>query len=461
MKNDFISIYSAIEPKEQSAFGNYIQCFYSSQKSVLAVYEEIVAACSVKNENMLSDIRQASVKNKNRLNALADLKKWLLEFLAIQEIRYNSFEAKFLKLEALRKRGLFDTFQQKSKELTSELEKQQNPSLWHLFWKARLSHLNYFSIPLDRLQDYQHEMFDLMQNLDDFYISAKLQYSTELYNRSKVLQDEYHIVLLEEILALPKDRVSQNVTILSLYKAMLELAKNHSFEAYVHLKQFLIEQPHHDALERQAILLNLINYNVRQLRTGDETIISENFNLYQLGLKQSLFTILGYFSTSSFLNIVNTACRLEKYPWVKNFISQYKDQLSPTEKEATVQLAMARISFEEKNFDQVIAIVRDVNFNNISFELNIRLLEIRAYYELRHKYPQEFILNANNNLYFKIFRSKKIGEALQQNILNFVKMFRSLILKENKKQLLKELEKRQKAMICYDWIKMKIEELQK
>jgi hypothetical protein len=461
MKNDFISIYSAIELKEQSAFYNYIQCFYSNQKSVLAVYEEIILASSSENESALSAIRQASTNNKNRLNALADLKKWLLEFLAIQEIRYNSFEAKFLKLEALRKRGLFDTFQQKSKELTSELEKQQDPCIRHLFWKARLSHLNYFSVPLDRLQDYQREMFDLMQDLDDFYISAKLQYSAELYNRSKVLQDEYHIILLEEILALPKDRDSHNATILTLYKAMLDLAKNHSHEAYMHLKQFLIEKPQHDALERQAILLNLLNYTARQIRTGDETIVSESFNLYQFGIKHSLFTVLGYFSTTTFLNIVNTACHLEEYPWVKNFINQHECQLSPNEKKETFQLAMARIFFEEKKYDQVIILLRDVNFNNISFELNIRLLELRAYYEMRHKYPQEFILNANNNLYFKVFRSKKIGEALQQNILNFVKMFRSLVSKENKKQLLKELEKRQKAMICYDWIKMKIEALQK
>ena len=115
MKNDFISILKTIEPKEQEGFKTYIHCFYGTQKVSLAVYEDIAAA--LPSDAALATIRKAAVGDKNKLNAFSELKGWLFEFLALQEIRNNTTEAKFLGLEALRKRGLHEVSQQKAKQL--------------------------------------------------------------------------------------------------------------------------------------------------------------------------------------------------------------------------------------------------------------------------------------------------------------------------------------------------------
>lgn len=457
MKNDFISLFKAFELKEQEGFNNYLQCFYSSQKSVLVIFDEIKTA--IPYEIAVQSIRTAAVGNKNRLNALADLKKWFLEFLALQEIRHNTTESKFLSLEALRKRGLHDVFQQKSKQLVYELDSDQSPNLWHLFWKVRLSHINYFQIPLDRIQDYQSEMLQLLEGLDNFYISAKLQYSAELYSRSMIRQEKYDAFLLSPILeSLEMGRTTSPI-IKELYLPTLELTQNQSEKAYNQLKQFLIEKPLHEPLERQAILIYLLNFTTSKLRKGENTMIQESFDLYQLGINQSLFTLTGCFLHSTFLNIVNTACHLKKYDWLKDFIKTWSNSLAPSEKEDTIHFSMARIYFEKKKFDEVISLLQKVNFRNINFTLNVRLLLIRAYYD--GKAPIYVMTDYNNALYLYVYRSKNIGNALRESILIFVKMFRSLLSEKSKTQLLNELEKKRKTAICYDWLKMKIEERQK
>ena len=468
MKNDFIRIYAAIDEKEQAAFQHYIQSFYGGQKVALAVFEEVEIAGLVSpdtlRESTFNAIRKKSTGDKNRLNAFDDLKKWLLEFLALQDLKQNTIEAKFFKLEALRKRNMVEAFQQNSKKLDIELDKQEYPNLWRLFWRVRLYHLNYFSLPVNKLQDYKPELLSLMQSLDDFYIAAKLQYSAEFYNRSKVLQDAYPFTLLKEILNLLENDTTQSPIISTLYKPMLELVRDNSTIAYNQLKEFLINHPKHDPIERQAILQYLINYSQRIMDENPEAMTIEMFELHEIGINQSIFIIAGYFSTNTFLNIVNTACFLKDTEWANNFVTHFSDKLLPIDRDDATSIALARIAFEDKKHKDVKAILRHKASKNINFELNIRLLNLRATYELQDL-PPSVMEDMNENFYFCVRRSKKISESIQQKALHFHKMYRSLIAhktgKKTKKQLLKELEKCPKNTFCYDWIKQKIEKLSK
>jgi hypothetical protein len=466
MKSDFINIYRAIDAKNQKGFKDYLHCFYGNQKKILNIFEDIETAVAQKPEAVeaaLNDFRVKYSTTDSKMvkifqNDLSDLKKWLLEFLALQEIRSGNIEGKFLSLEALRKQGLYEAVEQTSKQISRGLDDERNPNLWDFLWKMRLAHIDYFSVSLDSLQDYKSNMIDLMQHLDDFYISAKLKYSAEFYNRSKVLQDEYDITLLEDIFSLFRTKKFGHSIVNTLYKPLLELTKNHSREAYIELKIFLMGNPKHDFSERQAILQYLLNYTTARLRKKDETIISECFDLHQYGIQESLFIVMGYFLTNPFLNIVNIACRLEKYEWVNHFVNQYAKKLHPLEKEETVLLANARILFEEKKFQKVVDMLSTASYKNLSFKLNVWTLKLRAYFEL--KASKEDMLQANRSFYKFVMTNKEIGNALQNNVLGFIKMYRLLISGKSKKnQLFKELNTMSNATVCYDWIKMKIDEM--
>ena len=119
-----------MKPNEKTGFKQYVNCFYGQQKAVVAIFEQVVT--NVDTENDL-DYTLIKSSHKNMLNAFSDLKKWLLEFLALQELKSNSYEARFFTIEALRKRGLNDVFLQKSNQLNQDLTAHQSPDMWLMF----------------------------------------------------------------------------------------------------------------------------------------------------------------------------------------------------------------------------------------------------------------------------------------------------------------------------------------
>jgi hypothetical protein len=457
MKNDFTTIFRAIKPIEQEGFSQYVHFFYKPQKAVLKVFSQVVKSTKAHDEELFS---LTDPDHKNTLNALSDLKRWLLEFLTIQEIKSNSYESKFLTLEALRKRGLKEVLTKKSTQLNQELMEHKSPDIWLTLLKLRLSHTDYFNTDIDKLKDYQELMHHLLDDLDNFYIGTKLKYSAELQSRADILKENYKPRLLDEILTLVQVDDSINPIVRNLYFPLLELIKDKSEAAYEALKSFLIKDKAHDRSEKLAVLLYLLNFAAHSIRQGDERYHNECLDLAKIGLVQSLFTAAGYFPTGTFNNIVNFGSHLKQYQWTDKFIDDWSIHLKPDDRPFAVNLAKARISFELKNFDKTIELLAlIVNHKNIAFSLNVRTLLARAYYE--QKATKSLQIHHCEALYQYVYRNKNMGDNLKESSLNFVKILRFLINKKPKKQLDKVLEKTKTAIICYDWLKAKIEERKK
>lgn len=453
MKNDFISIFKAIESTEQESFRQYIQYFYGQQKTVLNIFDQVVQAIAANEEKRFST---SVSKNKKIQNDLSDLKKWLLEFLTVQEVKSNSLNAQFLTLNTLHKRQLKSVFMQKSKQLSKTLTEHPSPDIWIMLRKLRLAHIHYFELEIEPLQDHQTELHQLLDELDSFYISAKLKYSAELQSRADILQENYNPRLLDEILILIENDDSLNLGIKNLYFPLLKLIKNKSEASYTKLKSFLLNEKEHERIEKLSVLLYLLNFAINKIRQGNNTYFDEYFALTQIGINQSLFIASGYFPIDTFMNIVNLGSHLQKYDWVKNFIRDWSEHLEPNNRIISENLALARIYFEEKKFDKVITLLQQVPYKSLSINLNARVLLLRAYYE--QKESRSLILDFCNALYLYVYRSNVLGNEMKISTMNFVKILRSLVNGKSKKQLFKELLDKDEPILCYHWLKAKIEE---
>jgi hypothetical protein len=483
MKSDIINIYRAIDAKNQKGFKDYLHCFYGNQKKILSIFEDIETAVSQKpeaGEAALNDFRikytSADPKvTKAFLNDMSELKKWLLEFLALQEIRSGNIEGKFLSLEALRKQGLYEAVQQTSKQIKRGLEENKSPELWNLFWKMKLNHINYFELPIDRLHNYQVEIEELMNDLDNFFIATKLKYSAESFSRSNIRQELYDISFLESVFEFLKSSKKIDPIIEALYLPMLELCKDQLSSSSSKLKNFLLNESDYNATERAAVLFYLLNYTTARLRKGDQSMIEESFELYQIGIDQSLFQVNGYFQDTTFINIVNTACQLKELKWAKQFVITFIGSVKPSDSEddnpsdsenvirpkktQTHLMADARIAFEEKKYDDVLDFINGVHYKNFNFKLNIWTLKLRAAYELKIDKDKEKLLMECNHFYKFVTSNKEIGTSFKSSILTFVKLYRQLVNGKSKSNLVKQLSSIPPSTLCYDWIKMKIEKL--
>lgn len=452
MKNDFTSLYKSINKQEQKEFRQYVDVFYGQQKSVVEKFDELIQA--PKPRKSATALTEQS--DKNLLNAASDLKKWLLEYLTIQEVKSNSFDAKFLTLEALRKRGLNEALAKKSTQLNQELTEHPSPDIWLTLMKLRLAHTDYFNMDIDKLKDYQAQMHQLLNELDNFYISTKLKYSAELQSREDILQENCTPRLLDEILTLIATDNSINPVIKNLYLPLLELIKEKSETAFQALKSFLAnEKSPHDKLEKLSVLIYLMNFTAQRIRQGEIPYYQESYELAKIGIEQKLFTAAGYFPTSTFNNIVNVGCYLEKYEWTIAFIETWHKKLKPEDETIAHNLALARVRFEEKKFNDAIDCLNKIEkYKNVHFALHIRLLTARCYYE--EKIAISLQNDYCNALELYIWRDKRINQDLKNSILNFVKILRYLINRKPKASIQKALDSKKNAVAFPEWLQEKI-----
>jgi hypothetical protein len=453
MKNDFVSLYKVLEPAEQDDFRSYIQAFYKEQRIILDVFDQVVLSIANKQEDRFN---VSIAKNKKIQNDLSDLKKWLLEFLTIEEVRSNSLDAQLLTIQALRKRHLKGVMAQKSKSLAKTLAEHTSPDMWMMYRKLRLAHIHYFDSEIDPLLDYQAELHHILNELDSFYFSAKLKYTAELHSRAYILQENYQPRLMNEILSLIETDDALEPAIKNLYFPLYNLVEEKSEATYETLKTFLAQNKTHEKIERLSVLIYLLNFAINRMRQGDSDFQNEYIELTEIGMSQSLFIAAGYISTEVFTNAVNVASHLQKHEWAKRFIQNWSKHLEPKDQVVTVNLSLARVNFEQKNYDEVITLLQQISNKNIAFNLNGRVLLARAYYEQNQR--QELQLHNCDAVYLYVTRSTVIGSDLKKSILNFIKILRSLNKTKTKKQLTDELNNIEGPILCQDWLKAKIEE---
>jgi hypothetical protein len=454
MKNDFTNIFKAVEPSEREAFKQYIVHFYGQQKAVLNTFEQAAKSVTEQREQgFLFDIKN----DKKALNDLSELKGWLLEFLTVQEVKKNTYDVKFLTLEALKRRGLQGVLLDKSKMLHQELSKHENPDIWLNLLKLRLNHAAYFNTENEKLENHQLHLNNLLTQLDNFYIGTKLKYTAELESRKNILQEVHNPRLLSEILTFLETDSDLNPIIKDLYLPLLKLIKDKSETAYFELKDFLNKKQMPDRHEKLAVLVYLLNFTAQRMAKGDVHYNIEYFELAKMGIEQSLFTVAKYFPTTTFNNIVNVSNNLKKYDWVKQFIKDWSIHLKPNDQIIGRELALARVYFEEKNFNDAYDSLQKIKgYRNLHFTLQARVLLVCTCYEKKEPESTQKSYCEALDLYI---RRNLDNQNLKEPLLNFIKIFRLLINKKPKKQILKTLETMQKSVVWYEWLTLKIDEL--
>jgi hypothetical protein len=455
LKSDFIRMFSALEGTEKDAFEKYIVYFYGQYKSVLDTFELVSKAVKNNDENSLFSLIN---NEKKTLNNLSDLKKWLIEFITVQEIKNNSFEAKFLTLEALRKRKMKDVLAKRTSDLRTELSHDKTLNNWQSLMTLGLDHAAYFNTSNDKV-NVQAEILQLIDGLDNFFIQNKLKYCSELEQRSNILQEIYEPRLLNSILDLIENDTSLNAAIYELHLPIFMLGRDRSDTAFSKLKNFLSTNQQHDSREKLAILIYLLNFTAYQVRNRNASYNNEFFDLVEtFGVKQSLFIVSGYFPTTTFMNVVNVSTTLEKHDWAKQFVDKWSQYLVPEDKEIATNLVEARILFCEKEFEKARKLLESkMKHQNIAIVLNTRILLAQVFFEQNQPIIVQHSHCDNLNQY--VLRNKSMNKTLQESTINFVKVLRLLIDKKSKTLLVNELENKKKVIFCNDWLSQKIDKI--
>lgn len=265
----------------------------------------------------------------------------------------------------------------------------------------------------------------IAENLDKFYLAEKLRYYCDVLSRKDILEHDYQILFMEEII----DHIRENnyesvVPINFYYQIYLTHEDPENYDHFDTLKAII--NLHIDKIpanEAREILDSARNYCIKQVNAGKLDFLREYMDLSMIGLTKDILIINGYITPWTFRNIVFAGLRLGEYEWVEQFIEQYKNKIEEKYRDNAVTFNLANLYFYSGEYDKVIEQLQAVDYDDISYNLNSKTILIATYYELDEV---EALLSLLTSFNVYLRRNKQIPSSRKQLYQNLIRYMRSL-----------------------------------
>lgn len=326
--------------------------------------------------------------------------------------------------------------------------------------KTKFSLSSDFEIKTKRnLQSINYETIN--KNLDAFYIIEKLKFFLSANTYKRIKNVDFHFDFIPQIEAFLEGADLTEMPALELYYLSYLAVTNEDDDKYYHkLKEKIFKQlsilPFNEAND---IFGAARNFCIRKVNKGITHYHKEVLELYKYGLHNKILYEDGKLSPTFFRNIVIASIREEEYDWAENFITQYQKEIPSKYRTNAVTFNTARVAWYRKDFKKVLELLREVEYEDLMYNLNSKIMLLSVYYELDEYDTLFYFINS-----YKAFirRNKGIKDSTKKNLLNFIKYITKLtnlntkdrtILLQIKNEIINE-----KQVSSKKWLLEKIDE---
>ncbi|MEM9837013.1 MAG: hypothetical protein AAF828_10950, partial [Bacteroidota bacterium] len=270
----------------------------------------------------------------------------------------------------------------------------------------------------------QRNLQNLGHLLDQDFISEKLRQSCLMRSHENVFRSDYDYGLLDIIMRYTQEKgLLRLPSIAAYYHAYHFLSDPDSPTHYAAFQRVLKEQ---SAAFTQVALRELylfaINYCIRQMNRGQQTLAKEALSLYRRGLEQHIFTDNGFLSPHTYRNAAALGLSLKEFDWTEQFIHEWGQKLEKEQRQKLLHYNLARLAYARGLPDQALEELRYVKTRDTLFTLSMEVFRAKIYYEcddhdlLDHHLEKVSIYLRRNN-----------GSYHFQHYQNFVKYCRKLL----------------------------------
>lgn len=418
--------------------------------------------------------------HEGRMNLLmTNLVSVVQEFYMYQEFQKDKILQRRLKGKAYSNRNLYKNYKKEVKSVLVDLEKSPYREEDYFFQKYDVQQEFFFHVETPTGHDGAVFLYDSMDSLDKFYMTAKLTLAAEQITMTKKLKASSEIKFLDEIQNhLEKEEENAIPTIINIYHKFLKIRQTgHSQKYYDELKDLLLGNLNSiELLKQKLIYYNLINHGINLLNQNKLEIRPQVLSLYKLGLEQNYIINNNKITSVTYLNIITSASKLGEFAWGKFFIENNKKFL-PKEEEHSVYLMASALWNQHKgnqenykHFYTSLELLREVKYNKKLFFIFIlsRTLWIRTCYDLLKNDDSYYftLIDYIRNFDAQLRKDKVLTVERRQPYFSFlffikkiVKIFKKKEMKIDKINELMIEVNQSSRMVSKLWILQKLEEL--
>jgi hypothetical protein len=300
--------------------------------------------------------------------------------------------------------------------------------------------------------------------LDAYYYTQKLKNLCDALGYQKTLAGQVAIHLPNQFLEeLPAQPAFREMSVQAYYLAAQMLLHPEEEHFFKQLKTQLEEKGKQFAVqERKTLFTHLINYCIdTKINHGQTHYYEQLFDLYRIALAQSILLDKQYLNPQHYRNIITVGLVVEAYSWVEQFIQEHTDQLPPVHRANAATYNLAKVYFHRKQYENVIELLREVEYENVTYALGGKLMLLKTYYELDELTPLDSLLDS-----FRIYlrRNQLISREIKQQYLNVLRIVKRMaqVAPYDRKAIekLRNQVDKSNSLADKNWILAKLKELE-
>ncbi len=446
-----INVLRLFSSAQLHAFHQYINCkLFNNSQILCKLFEAFVdiKLYRIKSKGIDPEKLWKSAVGNKQFNdvkfrrIISDLSALIEAFLAFEKYQNNPLETENNTMLAYYEMGLDKYFTQAERLAQEIIEKHplRNDEFYLNLYRFKFLSNSFQIKQLHRKSTIEYAEAD--ESLNTFYIINKLKMYCEMLNSQSVINVQYKLSQIDEIIKLVEEKSYLNIPAIHIYYLIAKTFLNTDKPYFYELKTVLQKNIRLFSLSEGKVFYSyLFNYCIRKINKGDLIFLTELFGLYQITLENKLIFEDGWLSPWDYKNMVVTALRLKEFEWTENFINNYKNTLPIKHRINAYTYNYSRLLFEKREYKNVLTMLQGVEFDDIFYSLDARALLIKTYYEMQDWITIDYVFNSFSQF---LRRDKFIAENHRTNYSNFIKftrLFCKLQLDKSKitDQILKDL----------------------
>lgn len=422
-------------------------------KGILDSKKTIWGILNIKKE--FSDIKFRKLCN--------DLLERFEKFLIIEQLENSRLLKSNLLLEKIWEDKYSDLYEKHLTKSTRNIEREAIKSsdyyLQKYFYEKTMFKLkSNFDKHLDKKKGKSQTYKELVSSLDAFYLIEKLRLATDVETAKKMFKTD-EVINLGFPISILNDFQFEEFPSVEIYKIMFDLFTKESGDTlYRSLKAKAFKNINLFAKGEQLEIVGvLVSHCIKMINKGDLDYYRETLIIYDWGIENEVILQDGKLSHASFRNYVVSGLRIGEFDMVEKFIKNNASLLDNDKKENALNFNLARVSFYRKDYNNVLAYLNKVTYEDIWYNVNSKMLLLATYYELKEEYVLEPTLDA-----FITYcrRDKLLGAQKKAAYYNFAKSLKKLITLHSKPKLIQLEVQVQDIHIMFNkkWLLKKIDE---
>jgi hypothetical protein len=300
--------------------------------------------------------------------------------------------------------------------------------------------------------------------LECFYLTQKLELYIGwlLYQGSRVA--EKRLDLPPQVWENLDSKRFENVPLLSVYWQVVNCLKEPEVES--HFQNLLESLEANSAYLTKTDLRKCYfitqNYCALKINQGKPEYYQAVFEIFKKIIQLEILLEDNNLSEGIFKNIVTAGLGVGEYEWTERFIEEYARHLPSGIRENARTFNLSYLYFHQKRYQNVIELLQNVEYSDVTYVLGSKLILIQTYYELQEVFVMDSLIDS-----FRIFirRNKVLSKNLKReyiNYLSFVKKLADLrILGQKATETFKGKIQASSSSTSKKWLLEKIDELQK